>query len=202
MANCGCEPTPAETQAQRRTLWTALALNAIMFVAEVASGIVFNSTGLVADGFDMLSDACVYGIALAAIGRGNTFKANAATTSGILLLALGIGLIVEVVRRAFSGDAPAGFGMIAVSLPALAVNIIVLRLLARQRSAEVHMRAAWIFTRADVVANLAVILSGIAVVLTQSRYFDLTVGAAIGAYVIREAFEILTEARNARLADR
>jgi divalent metal cation (Fe/Co/Zn/Cd) transporter len=34
--------------------------------------------------------------------------------------------------------------------------------------------------------------------LTGSRYPDLVVGTAIGVYVIKEAFEILGEAREAR----
>ena len=76
----------------------------------------------------------------------------------------------------------------------------VLRLLSRQRQQEVHIRATWIFTRADVVANTAVIVSGIAVLSTGIRYFDLVVGAGIGIYVIKEALEILSEAREARSA--
>lgn len=83
---------------------------------------------------------------------------------------------------------------------ALAANVIVLRLLAGQRNGEVHLQAVWIFTRADVMANAAVILSGLAVVLTGIRYFDLVVGAAIGLYVIREAFAILKEARKATVS--
>lgn len=74
----------------------------------------------------------------------------------------------------------------------------VLRLLSPHREGEVHLRAAWIFTRADVIANAAVILSGLAVLLTDIRYFDLTVGAAISLYVIKEAFEILKEAREVK----
>ena len=50
MADCGCGPTSAETAAQRRTLWIALALNAAMFIVEVTAGVLFNSTGLIADG--------------------------------------------------------------------------------------------------------------------------------------------------------
>jgi Co/Zn/Cd efflux system component len=61
----------------------------------------------------------------------------------------------------------------------------------------VHIRAAWIFTRADVVANLGVIVSGVLVAATGVRYPDLVVGAAIGVYVIKEAVEILREAREA-----
>jgi len=87
--------------------------------------------------------------------------------------------------------------MMAVSFLALALNTYVLRLLRRQRSDEIHMRAAWIFTRADVVANAAAIVAGIAVLLTGIRHFDLIVGAAIELYVVKEALEILSEARTA-----
>tara|TARA_R110000824_G_scaffold70152_3_gene180337 strand:+ start:432 stop:1040 length:609 start_codon:yes stop_codon:yes gene_type:complete len=198
MSDCGCSPPPIETAAQKRVLWIALLLNAVMFLVEVTTGILVNSAGLVADGLDMLSDAAVYVVALIAIGSSLRFKANAAMVSGLVLLALGFGLIVEVVRRFFEGGNPEGIWMIVVSVVALAVNVIVLRLLSRQRSDEVHMRAAWIFTRADVIANGAVILSGIAVLLTSLRQFDLAVGAAIGAYVVREAFEIIGEARVAK----
>jgi len=198
MSDCGCGPTPAETKAQQRILWIALALNAVMFVVEVAAGVWANSTGLIADGLDMLADATAYGIALAAVGRGSRFKANAATLSGTLLLLLGIGVLVDVVRRYYGGETPEGAWMIGVAVIALAVNATVLRLLGKQRQDEVHIRATWVFTRADVVANIAVILSGIAVLLTDIRYFDLIVGAAIGIYVIKEAREILIDAKQAR----
>ncbi len=170
-----------------------------MFGVEVTAGVLIGSAALLADGLDMLSDASVYTIALAAIGRSGRFKANAALLSGVMLLMLGFGLIVEVVHRLTVGHPPEGMWMIAISVPALLVNVAVLRLLAQQRKGEVHLRAAWIFTRADVVANVAVILSGLAVILTGSRYFDLAVGAAIGLYVVKEAFEILKEARTARV---
>jgi len=197
MTDCGCAPSLPETAAQKRALWLALVLNCAMFVVEVTVGIRANSTALLADGLDMLSDAAVYAVALLAIGRSMSFKTNAALWSGIALLVLGIGLVLEVLRRFYQGDAPEGGWMIGVAMVALVVNVIVLRLLSRHRSGEAHLRAAWIFTRADVIANAAVILSGVAVLQTGIRQIDLAVGAAIGAYVIREAFEILREARKA-----
>jgi len=198
MTGCGCEPTQLETLAQRRDLRIALILNAAMFFIEVGAGIFAQSAGLIADGLDMLSDASVYGIAIAAIGSSPRFKANAAWWSGAMLLILGGGLFVEVIRRFFEGGAPDGGWMIAVSALALSVNVTVLRLLSRHRDGEVHIRAAWIFTRADVVANAAVLLSGLAVLLSGLRYFDLVVGAAISIYVVKEALEILREARQAK----
>jgi len=200
MSECGCEPPPPETNEQQRALWLALSLNATMFIVEVGVGILADSAALIGDGLDMLSDASVYAIALAAIGRTARFKANAAHLSGMMLLLVGIGFIVEVLRRLAFGGAPDGGWMLAVSAIALGVNIFVLQLLSRQRTGndEVHLRAAWIFTRADVIANAAVILSALAVLLTGIRYFDLVVGAAIGAYVMKEAIAILKDARGAK----
>lgn len=174
-----------------------MALNAIMFVVGVCAGVYAHSTGLIADGLDMLADASAYAIALLAIGRHPRFKANAAMASGGLLLLLGVGVLFEVGRRSFSGEPPEGLWMIGVAAIALAVNASVLRLLAKQNQDEVHIRATWIFTRVDVIANIAVIISGIAVHFTGIRYFDLAVGAAIGLYVVKEAIEILNHAREA-----
>jgi len=181
----------------RRALTIALVLNAVMFGVELVGGLIGNSAGLLADSLDMLTDAFAYGIALVAIGRSGRFQVGAATTSGILLLFLGLGLELEVVRRIRTGSEPLGPVMFAVATLALLVNAYVLSLLARHRRGEVHIRAAWIFTRADVVANLAVILGGGLVMLTGSPWPDLILGAAIGLYVMKEALEILGEARRA-----
>jgi Co/Zn/Cd efflux system component len=90
--------------------------------------------------------------------------------------------------------------MMAVAFASFLVNANVLRLLGRYRKGEVHLRATWIFTRVDVIANIGVMLSGLLVLLTSSRFPDLVMGGAIGIYVVKEAIEILSEAREARRA--
>lgn len=188
---------PAE---QRRTLLTALVLNAGMFVVEVTTGIIGNSMALVAEGLDNLTDATAYGIAMLAITRGAMFKARAASVTGVVLLLLGVGVLIEVARRAFTGEAPDGWSMLVVATISLAVNVTVLRMLGKFRDGDVHLRATWMFTRADVIANLALIVSGAVVLWTGFRAIDLIVGAGIGCYVIKESFEILDDARKARRA--
>jgi cation diffusion facilitator family transporter len=187
-----------DTAEQRRVLRIALALNAAMFVIEIAAGWAAHSLGLIADGLDMLADASAYVIALAALTRGARFKANAATLSGTLLLLLGVLVLVEAVLRIEGGEPPEGLVMIGVAAVAAGVNATVLRMLGRHREDGVHLRATWIFTRVDVIANVAVVVSGIAVMLTGVRYIDLVVGSAIGLYVIKEAVEILMDAKAAR----
>ncbi len=196
MSDCGCH-AEANTAAERRVLWIALALNAAMAVIGSIAGWWAQSTGLLADALDMLSDATAYAIGLAAIGRSAVFKQRAAGLSGSLLLLLGIGVLVEVGRRVLYGSEPIGVPIIATALLSLAVNLTVLRLLRPFRTGEVHLRATWIFTRADVVANVGVLVSGVLILATGWRYPDLVVGALIGLYVCKEALEILSEAREA-----
>lgn len=178
-------------------MWIALGLNAAMALIESVVGLRAQSTGLLADALDMLSDAGAYAVALFVIGRSLSLKAKAAALNGTLILLLGAAVLVDVCRRAIYGSQPESPWMIGVAALAMAVNIYVLILLRPLRDGEVHLRATWICTRADVIANAGVILSGILVAVTGSRYADLIVGTAIGCYVIREATEILREARQA-----
>jgi cation diffusion facilitator family transporter len=197
MSDCGCRHE-AKDVSERRILMIALALNALMAVVGGVAGWIGQSTGLLADALDMLSDAAAYAIGLAAIGRSARFKANAATASGIALLVLGLGLLLEVVRRIGAGAEPESGWMIATATLSLAVNLTVLRLLAPLKQGEVHLRATWIFTRADVIANVGVIAAGVMVMLLGLPYPDYVIGSLIGLYVVKEAVEILSEARKAR----
>lgn len=189
--SCECSNQAVKTEEQRRTLRIALAPNASMFVVGLIAGLYAQSTGLLADALDMLADASAYAIALWAIGRSDTFKQNSAALSGCLLLMLGFGVIVEVIRHALHGSEPVGAVMMIVAGISLAVNVTVLRMLGKFRGGETHLNASWIFTRADVVVNISVIASGAIVSLTGARYADLVIGSAIGIYVIKEAIEIL-----------
>lgn len=197
MDDCGCQ-TKTDTAGQRRILRIALALNTTMFVVGLAAGLIGQSSGLIADSLDMLADAVAYAIALSAFNRGDAFKARAATLSGALLLALGVGVLADAARRGVMGSAPESGVMIGVASLSLLVNATVLYLLGRFRDQGVHVRATWIFTRVDVIANIAVIASGAAIWLTGWRFVDLIVGGGIGLYVIKEAMEILGQARDAR----
>ena len=194
---CGCNAN-VDSEAQRRVLLLALLLNAIMFLVGLVAGLVAQSTGLIADSLDMLADAATYAIALSAVKRGRLFKARAATVSGSVLLVLGIAVLLDAVRRGVLGSSPESGIMLAVASSSLLVNATVLYLLGKYPDGEVHLRATWVFTRVDVIANVAVILSGLVILLTRFRFIDLVAGGAIGLYVIKEALEILREAREAR----
>lgn len=85
--------------------------------------------------------------------------------------------------------------MMGTAAVSLIVNVTVMRMLARYRKGEVHLRAAWIFTRADVIANGGVIVAALLVMATTSPIPDRLAGITIGIYVLKEAIEILREAK-------
>lgn len=185
-------------KSSRTALQIAFFANMAMFAIGIVGWIVADSTALLADAFDMLVDASAFVFAYFAVGRSIRLQKLAARWSGVLLVALGLGVIGEVVDRWLHGSEPLGLAIIGFSLLSLVVNGCVLALLSRYRRAgEVQLRAAWRDTRADVLVNLGVLLSGIAIALTGYRYIDLVVGLVISAFVIREGIEIWEDASRA-----
>lgn len=193
MSDCGCE-FEAQNQAQKRVLYALLGINAGMFLLEFVLGWIAESTGLIADSLDMLADASVYAISLYAVGQGVTEKARAATISGRLQIALGVLVLLEIARRSVMGSDPESLLMILVASLALVANVLCLALIRRHRDGEVHMRASWIFSANDVIANIGVITAGALVWATGWRWFDLLIGTIVAAVVIRGGMRILREA--------
>ena len=177
--------------AEARTLWVLLAINAAMFVVELVVGWLAQSSGLVADSLDMLADATVYGLGIYAVGRAARTKLRAAHLSGLFQGALAIGVLVDVGRRFVGGSAPEAPAMIGISALALAANVSCLWLIARHRDGGAHMKASWIFSTNDVLANVGVIVAGALVAWTGSRLPDLVIGAAVGFLVLAGAVRIL-----------
>ncbi len=178
-------------QQDARVLKVLLAVNAVMFLVEISVGWLAQSTGLIADSLDMFADAAVYGLALYAVGRSALLKVRAARLSGWLQLLLACGALFEVMRRFWFGSEPISTLMMGFGLIALLANIFCLMLIAKNRDNGAHMKASWIFSANDVIANIGVILAGGLVALTGSRYPDLVIGLIIGVIVLNGARRIL-----------
>lgn len=193
MGGCDCH-IEIEHKEQRRALILLLVINAVMFFVEFIFGVVGESTGLISDAVDMLADALVYGIGLYAVGRSALIKVRAAHFGGVFQIILALGVLVDVVRRYLFGSEPESVLMMGFGLLALAANVWCLLLIAKFRNGEVHMRASWIFSKNDVIANVGVILGGSLVFLLDSHLPDLLVGCAIALIVIRGGIAIIKDA--------
>lgn len=195
MSGCACE-IEIKNRDQGRVLLLLLIINATMFVAEITVGINVDSTALIADSLDMLADASVYAIGFYAVGRSLADKTKAAHISGVFQVLLGLGVLFDVVRRFIVGSAPEPLMMMVVGFAALIANTICLVLIYKHREGDIHMRASWIFSKNDVIANLGVIVGGILVGWLASPWPDLMIGLVITTIVVRGGFGIIQEAKN------
>lgn len=181
----------AQASSERRVLYILLALNALMFVIELLAGLWADSSGLLADGLDMLADALVYGLALWAVGSDPLRQRRAAHLSGWLQGALALLILADGMRRFLYGSEPLSGLMGGIGVLALSVNVACLWLLLRQRGSGAHLKASVIFSANDVLANLGLLGAAGLVALTGSAWPDLLAGVAIAALVLGGAWRIL-----------
>lgn len=189
-------PLPGTRSADEAgTLRRLLAINATMFVVEIIAGWLAQSTGLIADSLDMFADAAVYGVSLYAVGKAASVQSAAARMSGYLQLLLALGALSEVARRFVVGSEPESGVMMSIALLALVANASCMALIAKHRGGGVHMRASWIFSTNDVIANAGVIVAGAMVAWTGSAIPDLVIGTVIALVVLSGAIRILRISR-------
>lgn len=201
MSDCGCH-MEAKNKAERKTLRILLLLNSTMFVLGIVAGTISHSTALIADALDMFADASVYTISLYAVGKSAHYKNRAATLSGIFQITLAVMVVLDVIRRFVWGISPESGWMMAIALLALIVNSYCLYLLSKHRQGEVHMRASWIFTQNDVIANFSVIIAGLLVNLVNllnSRFPDLIIGLSIASLVVWGGISIIRNSQRDRI---
>ncbi|MEG4425001.1 MULTISPECIES: cation transporter [unclassified Microcoleus] len=189
----------AKNAAERKTLRILLLINGTMFVVGIVAGVLADSTALVADSLDMFADASVYTMSLYAVGKSAHHKNRAATLSGIFQITLAVMVVVDVIRRFVWGSSPESGWMMAMAFLALIANSYGLYLLSKHRKGEVHMRASWIFTQNDVIANFSVIVAGFLVTLFNSRFPDLIVGFGIASLVVWGGISIIRDAQRDRM---
>lgn len=179
---------------QRRVLVAVLAINAVMFFLEFGAGIFAGSTALMADATDMLGDALVYAVSIYAIARSDRWKAGAAMFKGIFILALGVGIVLNVIAKVQSGVPPSSTLMLAFGGLALVANLICLRLLWQFRSQDVNMASTFECSRNDVVSNAGVLVAAGAVALTSSPWPDIIIGSAMAGLFLRSSLRVMADA--------
>ena len=180
---------------ERRTLWIVLLLNAAIAAGFFATGLIGDSSALIANGVDNLSDTAVYALSLVALTHGKTWKTRAATASGVMLLIFAGGILVDVGRRYLQGSEPIGPTMMIMSAVAGVVNYICLKLLQRLKEKDVNLRAATTFSFNDFISNGGILIAGLLVLWLGANWPDLLVGLATAIIALKGGVEILRDAR-------
>lgn len=194
MSSC-CEPFAGteQTPPPNRVLWVLLAINGLMFLAELAAGLISHSTALLADSLDMLGDSAVYALTLYALGKGTGAEARVSLAKGAIMLSFAFAVLAEGLLKNLFQLVPDAPVMGAMGLLALLANATCTLLLVRHRASTINLRSAWICSRNDLFANLGVLLAAAGVAVTRSAWPDIAVGAAIALLFAYSATGVIRE---------
>jgi cation diffusion facilitator family transporter len=194
--DCGSDTNRAEHDpAYRRALWLVILLNLGFGLVELFGGFIADSQALKADSLDFLGDGSISFVGLLALAWGARARALAALTQGLFLGALGVGVIGFAVWRSLNASVPEGELMGGIGVVALVVNVSAALILARFREGDANVRAIWLFSRNDAIANIAVIIAALLVIWTGRACPDLVVAGIIALLFMHSAIEIVRHAR-------
>ena len=185
---------PNNDSRYRRILWAALGLNAAMFLIEIVASVIAGSVSLRADALDFLGDAANYALALAVVGLALHWRARAALLKGSVMGMFGLWVAGSTIYSAVTATVPKAEVMGAIGLLALAVNLGVVGLLYRYRSADSQALSVWLCTRNDCIANVAVMLAGAGVWASATAWPDIAVAAIIACLGLSSAVRIIRQA--------
>lgn len=194
---CGCHANPTfdgMDPAYIRVLWAVIALNASMFVVEMAAGQMAGSQALQADALDFLGDTLTYGISLAVIGRAVALRSAAALAKGISLLVMGLFVFASTIYHVLILGLPRAEVMGAIGFLALAANLASVLLLMPYKDGDANVRSVWLCSRNDAIGNVAVMLAAAAVWATASAWPDIVVAGIMAALFVSSATQILLQA--------
>ena len=182
----------------KRRLWMVIAINATMFVVEMAAGQAAQSQALKADALDFLGDALTYGLSLAVIGLTVRVRATAALFKGLSLMLMGLWVLGSTLYRVVYIGVPAAGVMGSIGFLALAANVASVLLLVAYKDGDANVRSVWLCSRNDAIGNVAVMLAALGVWGTATGWPDLIVAAAMAGLFVNSSIQIIRQSLHER----
>ena len=202
---------PSYAQLKYR-LHIALALNAVIILAEFVGGLLINSIGLMSDAGHNLIDQGSLFLALYAhmlstrpATEARTFGYHragivAAFTNSFVLLITAAAIGVLAAKRILTPVPVAGVWVIIIAMLSFAANLAIALLLQRGAREDLNIKSAFWHMLGDAWVSLGVVASGVAILLTGWSVLDPLVSLVIvgvivtGAWpIFRESLEVLLE---------
>jgi Co/Zn/Cd efflux system component len=177
----------------KRVLWTVIAINAAMFVIEIAAGHIAGSQALQADALDFLGDSVTYALSLVVIGRSVQARSSAAILKGLSLTAMGVWVFGSTAYHVLVLGVPRAEIMGFIGIMALAANVTSVLLLMRYRDGDANVRSVWLCSRNDAIGNLAVMGAALAAWGSASAWPDLLVAAIMAGLFLMSSSQILLQ---------
>jgi cation diffusion facilitator family transporter len=177
----------------KRRLWLVIAINANMFLVEMAAGALAGSNALQADALDFLGDSITYGISLVVIGASLRTRAWAAIAKAASLSMMSLWVLAMTAYHVLIVGVPRAEVMGIVGVLALAANLTSVLLLLRYKDGDANVRSVWLCSRNDAIGNVAVMIAALAVWGTQTKWPDLIVAALMAGLFFYSSVRILQQ---------
>jgi Co/Zn/Cd efflux system component len=194
---CGCHGNPrfdGLDPRYKRILWSVIAINAAMFLLEMAAGQLAGSQALQADALDFLGDTVTYGVSLAVIGTSLRTRATAALLKGASLTLMGLWVLGTTAYHVLILGVPKAEVMGGIGALALSANLASVLLLLRYKDGDANVRSVWLCSRNDAIGNVAVMAAALAVWGTATAWPDLFVAAIMAGVFLTSSIQILRQA--------
>lgn len=197
MAECGCGngvKFDGMSRAYKRALLAVIAINASMFVVEMAAGLFAGSHALKADALDFLGDTLTYAITLAVVGAPLVWRSRAALFKGLSLGAMGLWVLGSTLYHVLVLGLPRAEMMGAIGALALAANLTSVLLLVKYRDGDANVRSVWLCSRNDAIGNVAVMAAAGGVWASGTPWPDLAVAAIMASLFLWSSTRITQQA--------
>lgn len=190
----GCS-TPVVSPGFRKALWVALAINLVMFIVEIVSGLRSGSVSLLADAIDFAGDAANYAITLTVLSMGAIWRSRAALVKGVSMLAFGVFVLARAGWAIYAGVVPEPLTMGVIGALALVANVFVALMLYAFREGDSNMRSVWLCSRNDALGNIAVMIAAAGVFGTGSGWPDFIVALIMAGLALTAGYSVVRQAR-------
>lgn len=192
-----------DQRALRRAVALVAILNLAYFGVEFAAALAIGSVSLLADSADFFEDAAVNFLILAALAWNAVRRAQVGMLLSGVLLVPALAFLWTLWTKFNAPVPPAAIPLSLTGAGALAINLFCAFVLARFRHhAGSLTRAAFLSTRNDALANVAIIAAGLVTLRSPSIWPDVIVGFGIACMNLDAAREVWAAARNEhRLAE-
>jgi cobalt-zinc-cadmium efflux system protein len=189
----------------RRPLAWVLAISTTILVVEVVGAFVSGSLALLADAGHMLTDVAGLSMALVAATLAlrpatpertwgyHRAEVLAAAAQAALLLAVGVFVIVEGVRRLLDPPEVESGVMAAFAVIALLGNAVSIVLLSRIQAGNLNTRAAFLEVVNDALGALAVLVAALLITWFGWLRADAVTSIAIGLLIVPRTLRLLRE---------
>ena len=181
----------------QKTSWLKNALiaswiwNMGMWITELIAGISAQSSSLILDSIDFISDGASYFSSIAILRKSEAMKTLVGKIKWGIMLAIGIAIGWWTLQKYLGWAIPDGNTMTTLGVIWLGVNLGSAYLLSKYQDESLDLKAVWLCTRNDAINSILIIVSGVVTNLYHSPIPDTILWIWMSGLAIYSGISIL-----------